>query len=149
MAKRTCADRRAPHELHHRSGPITLDGFLARGSLAYSGQTYLYSVFRGSDVRRNGYAETTSLPSPLEFVTAHSDFVLAAILERSGAYLRLLFLDREWLLMPLPGVATLVLLALLRGHYPRTVWPGASGRGRATSSPMRSPGRRIKIGINY
>ena len=100
--------------------PISLYSLVTRGSLSYSGQTYLYAVFKDSDVLRNGYG--AAIPTAAEFVGANPELVVAAILENATTYAGLLFLDRDWLL-PLLIAWPLALLALARGRYPRAAWP--------------------------
>ena len=100
--------------------PMVVYSLVVRGSPSYSGQSYLYSVFDNDDVMRN--ANLKPLPSPAEFISANRDFVIRAIRRHSEDYARKLFLDRRWLL-PLVPAWPLALLALLRGRYPRAVWP--------------------------
>ena len=100
--------------------PITLFSLLTRGSLSYSSQTYLYAVFQPSDVQRNAFVRPVT--SPVQFILANREFVLAAILGNVRRYAELLFLDPKWLLPLLPAWP-LALLALVRGRYPRAAWP--------------------------
>ena len=96
--------------------PISAYSLATRGTLSYSGQTYLYAVFKDSDVLRNGYGRP--LPTPLEFVTANAEFVGVAIQENVRDYAFLLFADRDWLWPLLLGVP-LMLVGAVRGWYPR------------------------------
>jgi len=96
--------------------PISLYSLLTQDSLAYSGQSYLYSVYKDSDVLRNGYGRP--LPTPREFISQNLDFVLVAMLENARDYANLLLLDREWL-RPLAPAWLGVLLALALRRYPR------------------------------
>jgi 4-amino-4-deoxy-L-arabinose transferase-like glycosyltransferase len=100
--------------------PISLHSLATRGALSYSGQTYLYAVFKDSDVLRNGYG--AAIPTAAEFIRANPDFVVAAMLENAATYAGLLFLDRDWLL-PLLIAWPFALLALGRGRYPRAAGP--------------------------
>lgn len=100
--------------------PVSAYSLITRGSLSYSGQTYLYAVHKDADVLRNGYGR--ALPTATEFITANPGYVGAAILDNVGEYARLLFLDRDWLLPLLPAWP-LVILALHRRRYPRAAWP--------------------------
>jgi len=100
--------------------PITMYSLATRGSLSYSGQTYLYAVQKDADVLRNGYGRP--LPTPAEFVTANPDFVAAAVLDNISDYAKLLFLDGDWLLLLLP-VWPFAIAALVRGRYPRAACP--------------------------
>jgi 4-amino-4-deoxy-L-arabinose transferase-like glycosyltransferase len=100
--------------------PISVYSLVTRGSLSYSGQTYLYAVFKDSDVLRNGYG--AAIPGAADFLRANPDFVLAAVLENAATYAGLLFLDRDWLL-PLLIAWPFALLAVARGRYPRAAWP--------------------------
>jgi 4-amino-4-deoxy-L-arabinose transferase-like glycosyltransferase len=104
------------------AAPISLHSLATRGSPAYSGQTYLYSVFRGGDVRDGGYRADGPLPSPIDFITANADFVVAAAVENGVGYLEVLFLRGDWLLPLLPAWP-LALFALVRRQYPRAAWP--------------------------
>ena len=96
--------------------PISIYSLVTRGTLAYSGQTYLYAVFKDSDVLRNGYGR--ELPTPREFILANWDFVVVAIGENARDYAYLLFADRDWL-WPLLFAVPLVGVGLVRGWYPR------------------------------
>ncbi len=100
--------------------PITIYSLATRGSLSYSGQTYLYAVQKDADVLRNGYGRP--LPTPAEFVTANPDFVAAAVLDNISDYAKLVFLDGDWLLLLLP-VWPFAIAALVRGRYPRAACP--------------------------
>ena len=100
--------------------PMVLYSMATRGSPSYSGQSYLYAVLRTSDVQRNGYS--VPLRAPIEFVSQNGPAVLATIGENVADYARLLFLDRDWLLLLVPGLA-LALIALARRRYPRSVAP--------------------------
>jgi hypothetical protein len=96
--------------------PISLYSLATQGSLSYSGQSYLYAVYKDSDVLRNGYGRP--LPTPREFISQNLDFVLVAMLENARDYANLLLLDREWLRPVLPAWIG-VLLALMMWRYPR------------------------------
>ena len=100
--------------------PISLYSLLTRGSPSYSGQSYLYAVFKDSDVLRNGYRGP--LPTAGEFIAANFPFVVGAIAENAAAYAQMLVLDVDWLLLLAPAWP-LALLALARGQYPRVAWP--------------------------
>lgn len=100
--------------------PMVGYSLVTRGSLSYSGQTYLYAVYKDADVLRNGYGR--DVPTPAEFVTDNPGYVVAAILENVGEYARLVFLDRDWLLPLLPAWP-LAIFALVRREYPRAAWP--------------------------
>ncbi|MBA2446921.1 MAG: hypothetical protein H0V51_02725, partial [Chloroflexi bacterium] len=100
--------------------PMALYSMATRGSPSYSGQSYLYAVLKTSDVQRNGYS--VPLSSPIEFVSQNGPAVAQAIVENVADYARLLFLDREWLLLLVPGLA-LALVAFARGRYPRPAAP--------------------------
>ena len=102
------------------AAPISLYSLITRGSFSYSGQMYLYAVFKDADVLRNGYGRP--IPSVAEFLSANANFVVAAIIENLGDYGRLVFLDPDWLLFLLPAWPV-ALLALARGRYPRATWP--------------------------
>jgi 4-amino-4-deoxy-L-arabinose transferase-like glycosyltransferase len=96
--------------------PISLYSQITQGSPSYSGQSYLYAVYKDSDVLRNGYGRP--LPTPREFILANLDFIPTAMLENARDYANMLFLEREWLRPLLPawiGVA----LALMWRRYPR------------------------------
>ncbi|MFN8637176.1 MAG: glycosyltransferase family 39 protein [Chloroflexota bacterium] len=96
--------------------PMSLYSLATQGTLSYSGQSYLYSVAKDSDVLRNGYGRP--LPSPAAFISANLGFVLAAMLDNARDYATMLFLEREWLRPLLPawlGVG----IALLLHRYPR------------------------------
>lgn len=97
--------------------PMSLYSLATQGTLSYSGQTYLYSVHKDSDVLRNGYGRG-ELPTPAAFITDNLEFVHAAILENTRDYANLLLLDREWLWPLLPAWLG-VLLALALRRYPR------------------------------
>jgi hypothetical protein len=103
--------------------PITLYSLATRGSLSYSGQTYLYSVLRDTEATRNVRPEAygNPLPPPTEFVLTNRDRVAQAMLENIRDYAGLVFLDRKWLLPLLPAWP-LAIFALIRGRYPRTAW---------------------------
>jgi hypothetical protein len=101
------------------AAPITVYSLLARGSLFYSRQTYLYAVFEPTDVQRDAFTQPVS--TPFEFILAHPGFVANSVLENASRYAGLLFLDWKWLLLLLPA-APFVLIALARGRYPRAVW---------------------------
>jgi 4-amino-4-deoxy-L-arabinose transferase-like glycosyltransferase len=96
--------------------PMSLYSLATQGSLSYSGQTYLYSVYKDSDVLRNGYGRP--LPTPREFVSQNLDFVLVAMLENTRDYANLMLRDRDWL-WPLTPAWVGVLIALVRRRYPR------------------------------
>ena len=96
--------------------PISLYSLATRGTPSYSGQTYLYAVFKDSDVVRNGYGR--ELPTPREFIAANWEFVLVAIGENARDYAFLLFADRDWL-WPLLFAVPLVGVGIVRGWYPR------------------------------
>ncbi len=100
--------------------PVSVYSLLTRGTLSYSGQSYLYAVFRDADVLRNGFRGP--LPTPLEFVTDNAAFVVAAIAENTRSYSGLLLFDVDWLL-PLAPAWPVALWMLARGRYPRRVWP--------------------------
>jgi 4-amino-4-deoxy-L-arabinose transferase-like glycosyltransferase len=96
--------------------PMSLYSLLTQGSLSYSGQSYLYSVYKDSDVLRNGYGRP--LPTPREFISENFDFVLVAMLENARDYLNLMLRDRDWL-WPLTPAWIGVVLALVGRWYPR------------------------------
>jgi hypothetical protein len=100
--------------------PISLFSLVTRGTVSYSGQTYLYSVFKDSEVVRNGYSRP--LLTPYEFISQNPDFIVAAVTENAIAYAQLLFLDRQWLLPLVPGLAAAV-VALMLGRLTRKLWP--------------------------
>jgi hypothetical protein len=96
------------------AAPITLYSVLVRGTLSYSGQTYLYSVYKDPEVMELGF--NGPLPTALEFVSANPGLVAGAIWETLLSYARLLFLEWE-LLLPLLPAWPLVGLALARRRY--------------------------------
>ena len=96
--------------------PISGYSLVTRGTPSYSGQTYLYAVFKDSDVLRNGYGR--ALPTPGEFIRGNWEFVLVAIQENVRDYAFLLFADGDWL-RPLVFALPLAVLGLARGWYPR------------------------------
>ena len=101
--------------------PITLYANLKNGpSLSYSGEAYHYSVFEATDIMEQSFDR--DLPTPVEFVSANRNFVAAAILSNIRGYLKLLFLERNTLLLLLPAWP-LVLLTICRGRYPAGIWP--------------------------
>ena len=52
--------------------PMSVFSEITRGSLSYSGQSYLYSVYKDSDVLRNGYGK--AIPTASEFIRPESRF---------------------------------------------------------------------------
>ena len=94
--------------------PISLYSLMTQGSLSYSGQSYLYAVYKDSDVLRNGYGRP--LPTPREFILANLDFIPMAMLENARDYATMLFLEREWLRPLLPAGFG---VALALRWYPR------------------------------
>ncbi|MFN8521894.1 MAG: glycosyltransferase family 39 protein [Chloroflexota bacterium] len=98
--------------------PTTLYSLAARGTLSYSGQTYLYSVHKDADVLRNGFG--SPIPPPLEFIRSNADFVVAAILDNGVDYARLLFLDADWL-WPLIWTVPIAVTGLLKPPADRRV----------------------------
>jgi uncharacterized membrane protein len=99
--------------------PITLYSILARGSLSYSRQTYLYAVFQPTDVQRDAFSRP--IPTPIEFISTHPGFVIRSFLENTAQYAGLLLLDWKWLLLLLPALG-FVPIGLARGRYPRAAW---------------------------
>ena len=100
--------------------PITLRSLATKGSLSYSGQTYLYSVRNQLEATERDIRH--SLPSASDFILANRDFVLTAIADNAVRYAGDLFLDDKLLLYLAPAWP-LALLALARGRYPRAAWP--------------------------
>ena len=96
--------------------PVSLYSLVTQGSLSYSGQSYLYSVFKDSDVLRNGYGR--ALPTPLHSSRRTCDFVLVAIWENARDYAIMMLTERDWL-RPLALAWVGVLLALGLRAYPR------------------------------
>jgi hypothetical protein len=96
--------------------PMSLYTFATRGSLSYSGQSYLYSVYKDSDVLRNGYGRP--IPPAAEFISQNLDFVRVAILENVRDYAYLILTDNHWLL-PLAPAWIGVIWVLARRRYPR------------------------------
>src|SRR5207249_1654200 len=101
---------------------------LTRGSLSYSGQTYLYAVFSDHDVLDP--TSLHSLPAPSQFIASNLEFVAGAALKNIRAYGHELFLDPKWLLLMLPAWP-LIVVNLVRGRYARAAWPAL---GLATAS---------------
>ena len=99
---------------------ITLYSLATRGSPSYSGQSYLYAVLDDDEIGEDPYH--APLASPLQFVVANHPAVLAATVRNVRAYAARVFLDWRWLLLLLPAWPA-VLLALVRGRYPRAAWP--------------------------
>jgi hypothetical protein len=99
--------------------PISLYSLGTRGSLLYSGKTYLYSVPRGGDVARDPYH--SSIGNPAEFVLSNGEFVASTIVRQLRDYGGLVFLSDQWLLL-LPAWP-MVLLSLIKGRYPRAALP--------------------------
>lgn len=100
--------------------PITLYSLATRGRLAYSGQTFLYSVAHDIEVVRD--RPVRPLPSPAEFVRSNLPEVGARIRTNLHDYAEVLFLDRwsgqvRWLFLLLPAWPAAT-LALVRGRYP-------------------------------
>jgi len=103
--------------------PMSLYSLMTQGSLSYSGQSYLYAVFKDSDVLRNGYGR--ALPTPLAFISENRDFVLVAIWENARDYATLMLTERDWL-RPLALAWIGVLLAAgLRAYPRRAIIPAA------------------------
>jgi hypothetical protein len=98
------------------AAPITLYSLLERGTLAYSGQTYLYSVYKDPEVMELGFGGP--LPTASEFIMANPGLVAGAVAETLWSYARLLFFEWE-LLLPLLPACALVILTLLRRRYER------------------------------
>ncbi|MCC6179927.1 MAG: glycosyltransferase family 39 protein [Chloroflexi bacterium] len=98
--------------------PMSLYALATRGSLSYSGQTYLYAVHKDSDVLRNGYGRP--IPTPITFIAENVDFVRTAMLENARDYAYMLLAEREWL-FPLAVAWLGVALSLVRRAYPRPV----------------------------
>lgn len=96
--------------------PMSLYSLATRGSLSYSGQSYLYSVHKDADVLRNGYGRT--IPPASEFISQNLDFVIVAILENVRDYAYLILTDNHWLL-PLASAWIGVAWVLARRGYPR------------------------------
>ena len=86
--------------------PISIYSLVTRGSLSYSGQTYLYAVYKDPEVMEFGF--NTPIPTPYAFVHDNPGLVIRTIGETFAAYGHLLFADWE-LMLPLalawPGVA--------------------------------------------
>lgn len=98
------------------AAPITIYSLVTRGSLSYSGQTYLYSVYKDPEVMELGF--NGPLPTAGEFIAANPGLVMGAITETFAAYARLLFLEWE-LLLPLIVAWPMVASALVRRRYSR------------------------------
>jgi hypothetical protein len=96
--------------------PMSLYSLATRGSLSYSGQSYLYSVYKDSDVLRNGYGRI--VPPASEFIGQNLDFIAVAIAENVRDYAFLVLTDTRWLL-PLTPAWIGVGLALAFRRYPR------------------------------
>jgi 4-amino-4-deoxy-L-arabinose transferase-like glycosyltransferase len=100
--------------------PISLYSLATRGSLSYSGQTYMYAV---ADDREVGlYVPDQPLPEPTQFVLANREVVVGEIVSNIRRYAGLIFLDAKWLLWLLPAWP-LAAFAALRGWYRRLTWP--------------------------
>jgi len=95
---------------------ISVYSLVTRGTLSYSGQTYLYAVYKDSDVLRNGFGPP--LPTARDFIASNTEFVVAAIVENARDYGFLLFADRDWL-RPLALGAPLAFVMAVRGAMPR------------------------------
>jgi hypothetical protein len=102
------------------AAPLGAWSLASRGSISYSGQTYLYAVFRGGDVREEGF-DNGPLPTPARFIASNTAYVAGAVAENALGYLELLLFHRDWLLFLLP-VWPLALWAALRGRYPGAAW---------------------------
>ena len=98
------------------AAPITVYSLVTRGTLSYSGQTYLYSVYKDPEVMEFGF--NGPLPTAGAFIAANPGLVAGAIGETFVAYAYLLFLEWE-LLLPLLPAWPLALAALVRGRYSR------------------------------
>ncbi len=96
--------------------PTVMYSVVTRGSLTYSGQTYLYSVFKDADVVRNGYVQP--IPTAREFIAQNTEFVIGAIVDNVWEYGYLLFAQPDWLLPLTPGLVAVSWLAI-RGRLPR------------------------------
>jgi len=98
--------------------PMAVYSLQTQGTVTYSGQAYLYSVFKDSDVLRNGYGRP--IPPASTFISQNVDFVLTAIAENVRDYAALILTDNHWLL-PLTPAWLGVAWVLSRGGYPRLV----------------------------
>jgi 4-amino-4-deoxy-L-arabinose transferase-like glycosyltransferase len=100
--------------------PTTGYSLVARDSLTYSGQYYLYTLLDDNDVADPSYRQTRQ--SPLQFILANREAVAAATWKSLQNYASKLFLDPGWLLVFLP-VWPIVLFDLLRGRMPLRAVP--------------------------
>jgi 4-amino-4-deoxy-L-arabinose transferase-like glycosyltransferase len=96
--------------------PISVYSALTRGSIFYSGQTYLYALYKDPEVMEYGF--NAALPNPGEFIRANPGLVVRTIGETFAAYGYLLFAEWE-LLLPLALAWPAVIWALARRRYPR------------------------------
>jgi 4-amino-4-deoxy-L-arabinose transferase-like glycosyltransferase len=96
--------------------PISLYSVVNRGSLFYSGQTYLYALYKDPEVMEYGFQRP--LPTAFEFISNNLGLVLRAIGETFWAYGSLLFAEWE-LLLPLALGWPLAIWTLVRRQYPR------------------------------
>jgi 4-amino-4-deoxy-L-arabinose transferase-like glycosyltransferase len=99
--------------------PMSVFSLVTRGRLVYLGKTYLYAVTSDRAVMEEGFVQP--IPSAAEFITTHLGYIAQAVVTLAGLYTQWLFLDWEMLLPFLLGWP-LVILALVRGQYPRGAW---------------------------
>jgi hypothetical protein len=97
--------------------PISVYSLLTRGSLSYSGQTYLYAVYKDPEVMEFGF--NAPIPTPFAFVYDNLGLVIRTIGETFSAYAHLLFADWE-LMFPLALAWPGVLWTLYRCGYKRS-----------------------------
>ncbi|MCC7372017.1 MAG: glycosyltransferase family 39 protein [Chloroflexi bacterium] len=96
--------------------PISAYSIVTRGSLFYSGQTYLYALYKDPEVMEFGFQKP--LPTAAQFISENSALVLRTIGETFSSYAYLLFAEWE-LMLPLALGWPMVVWALARREYPR------------------------------
>jgi hypothetical protein len=101
--------------------PMSVFSEITRGSLSYSGQSYLYSVYKDSDVLRNGYGK--AIPPASEFISQNLDFVAVAILENVRDYAVLILTENRWLLPLAPAWLGVAWVAIRKGYPRRSLLP--------------------------
>ena len=103
--------------------PTSIYSQVTRGSLSYSGQSYLYSVYKDSDVLRNGYGKV--IPPAREFISQNLDFVVVAMLENVRDYAVLILTENRWLLPLAPAWIGVAWVVIRRGYPRQALIPAA------------------------